>query len=137
MRIIVAFAIALLTGCSPVRDTRLDGTWVSDRAATVEYNRGVSPTMGWEKSSDVFGHLRITYDATSVISDFQGKIERHPLRLVRKDADSVTAKVWSDLDSQNRLVTMHFVDDDTYWINIQDTDHREYFRRVRNAEPIE
>ena len=135
VRIILVLAIAFLTGCTPVRDTRLDGTWVSDRAATVEYNRGVSPNMDWEKYSQIFGHLRTTYDATTAISDFQGNIDRRPLRLVRKDTDSVTAKVWDDLDKKHRLVTMHFIDVDTYWISIRDTHQREYFRRVKNADP--
>ena len=135
MRIVLALSIALLAGCSAVRDTRLDGTWVSDRAATVEYNRSISPNMDWKKYSQIFGHLRMTYDATTAISDFQGSIEKCPLRLVHKDADSVTAKVWDDLDKKYRLVTMHFVDADTYWINIRDTDHREYFRRAKNVEP--
>jgi hypothetical protein len=134
MRIVLALAIALFTGCTAVRDTRLDGTWVSDRSATVEYNRGVSPDLDWEKYSQIFGHLRMTYDATTAISNFHGNIDRRPLRLVRKDADSVTGKVWDDLDKKHRLVTMHFVDADTYWIWIRDTDHREYFRRVKNAE---
>ena len=115
MRSVLALVIALLTGCAGVRDTRLHGTWVSDRAATVEHNRGVSPNMDWEKYSQIFGHLRITYDATTAISDFQGNTERRPLRLVRNDAESVTAEVWDDLDKKHRLVTMHFVDADTYF----------------------
>jgi len=135
MRMILALAITLLTGCSAVRDTRLDGTWVSDRAATVEYNRGVNPNMDWDKYSQIFGHLRMTYDDTTAVSDFKGTIDKRPLHLVRKDAASVTAKVWDDLEKKHRLVTMHFVDADTYWINIRDTDHREYFMRAKNVEP--
>jgi len=91
--------------------------------------------MDWEKYSQIFGRLRMTYDSTTAVSDFQGTIEKRPLRLVGKDADSVTAKVWDDLEKKHRLVTMHFVDADTYWINIRDTDHREYFRRAKNVEP--
>lgn len=135
MRPLLVLTIALATGCSGARDTRLDGTWVSDRVTTVEYNRGISPKMDWEKYSQLFGHLAMTYDATTATSEFQGKIERRPLHLVRKNGDSVTAKVWDDLDKKHRLVTMHFVGADTYWINVRDTDHREYFRRVKNSEP--
>lgn len=135
MRMLLTLAIALLTGCSAVRDTRLDGTWVSDRAATVQYNRAVSPNMNWEKYSQIFGFLRMTYDATSATSDFHGKIEKRPLHLLRKDADTVTAKVWDDLDKKHRLVTINFVGSDSYWIHIRDTSQREYFRRVRIAEP--
>ena len=135
MRLLSLLAVALAAGCSPVRDPRLDGVWVSDRATTVAYNRTVSPNMDWEKYSQLFGHLRITNDAITSTSDLKGSIDRRPLRLVRKDADTVTATSWDDLDKKDRLVTIHFVDADTYWIPIRDSDHREYFRRVKAAEP--
>lgn len=76
-----------------------------------------------------------TYDSKTATSEFQGKVERRPLRIVRKDTASVTARIWDDLNEKHRLVTIHFVDPDTYWLAIRDSDHREYFKRIKNAEP--
>ncbi|MBA4146920.1 MAG: hypothetical protein H0X66_02310 [Verrucomicrobia bacterium] len=134
-RALALILMLFLTACSDVGDTRLDGTWASDREATVAYGRSLSPDMDWGKYSQIFGHLRVTYDANTMTTDFQGHVERRPLRLVRRDKDSVTAKVWDDLDEKERLVTIHFVDADTYWIYIRDTDHREYFKRLKEAKP--
>ncbi len=122
MRFLFLLAI-LLPGCTTLRDTRLDGTWVSDRETTVAYNRTISPKMNWDRYSQLFGFFRLTYDSKQITSDLRGQIEHEPLRIVRKEADSVTLRTWDTLEQKYRNVTVHFIDADTYWLYIRDSEH--------------
>ena len=134
MRALLVILLGVVSGCTSAHDSHLTGTWVSDLQATVNHNRSIAPQMDWQKYSQLFGRLRLTYDDATVTSDLDGSVERSPLRIVRRDAGSVTLKINDHLDKRDRLLTIHFVDSDTYWIHIRDTDHREYFRRVRQSK---
>jgi hypothetical protein len=130
MRVLFIIFIAVLSGCATIRDDRLTGTWISDLQATVSYNRTLAPQMDWQKYSRLFGRLRVTYDDRSERSDLDGYVEQALLRIVRRDADTVTLKIYDRLDKADRLLTIHFFGTSMYWIYIRDTKHREYFRRV-------
>ena len=134
MRSLLAIITGLLSGCTSAPDRRLVGTWVSDSQATVSYNRSLAPQMDWNKYSQLFGRLRVIYDGTNITSDLDGSIERGPIWIMRRDIDTLTLKIHDRIDEKDRLLTFHFVDQDTYWIQIRDTDHREYFRRVRQSK---
>ena len=134
MRATLVILIAVLSGCTSARDSRLAGTWVSDLQATVSHNRSIAPQMDWQKYSQLFGRMRVTYDDESVTTELDGVVERGPLRVTRRDADTVTLKIHDCIDKADRLLVVHFVDANMYWIHIRDTDHREYFRRVRQSE---
>jgi hypothetical protein len=120
----------ILAGCTRVHDNRLVGTWVSDREGTLSYNRSLRGRLDWKKYSPIFGRLRVTYDDASVIADLDGVVKRESLRIVRRDADTVTLRVYDPIDHKDKVLVVHFVDSDTYWIHIRDSDYREYFRRV-------
>ena len=130
MRGIFLMLSLILAGCSRVHDNRLVGTWVSDSQGTVSYNRSLPDHLDWKKYSQLFGRLRVTYDDRSVITDLDGVVERQSLRIVRRDADTVTLRAYDPIDHKNKPLVVHFVDSDTYWIHIRDSDYREYFRRV-------
>ena len=134
MRAILLILIAVLSGCASARDSRLAGTWVSDLQTTVSHNRSIAPQMDWQKYAQLFGRMRVIYDDESVTTELDGVVERGPLRIVRRDTDILTLKIHDRLDKADRLLVVHFIDADTYWIHIRDTDHREYFRRVRQSE---
>lgn len=77
---------------------------MSDCTATVEYDPNISPNIDSENYLQIFDHLRITYDPTSAILDFQGRIKNRPPRFVRKDADSLTGKVSGELDKKDHFL---------------------------------
>ena len=134
MRSTLAILTAILAGCTPPHDSRLTGSWVSDLQATVSHNRSIAPQMDWQKYSQLFGRMRVTYDDEGVATELNGVVERSPLHVVRRDADTVTLKIHDRLDKEDRLLVVHFVGPEMYWIHIRDTEHREYFRRVRQSE---
>jgi hypothetical protein len=130
----LAILVAVLFGCVSARDSRLAGTWVSDVDATVSYNRSIDPQMDWQKYGRLFGRMKVTYEHESVVSELDGVTERALLRALRRDENSVTLKIYDRINKGDRLLVVHFMDVDMYWISIRDTDHREYFRRVKQVE---
>jgi len=133
-KILIVLAIALTSCSHPTRDSRLDGTWLSDVETTVSYNRSLRPQLDWDKYSKLFGRMKHIYDKTTCTMEFDGARESEPLRIARVDASTVTLITHDPIAKKDRQLTIHFVGSDSYWIQIRDTDQREYFRRVRSPD---
>lgn len=117
----------------PKTDSRLLGTWRSDRQPTVaEWRFTKRPTPERRrKFLDIFGHLRVTYTRTrirGVLRDY-----RFTQRYEVLAADSDTVAIGYDdaqLTGEWRIQHIHFEGRDRYWIALGR--NREWFKRVRH-----
>lgn len=126
MRLVVASVLILAAvGCSTTRptDPRLIGTWQSNRDQTVAeiFRRdpkwtNASPEKV-QKLRDIFGHMRITYSANSITTEFRGEKERLGYRVVDRGDDFVVIRIKGGLeDGHNQRI--RFVDDGrAYWLH--------------------
>ncbi len=121
------------------REDRLLGTWQSDADRTLAAIREVSPVDEAREGAlrKLYGKLRITYTGGTYTSDFDGSTETTRYEVLGKDDRSVVIGEIdpkpSELDEilqMSRFTVIHFEGPDAYWIHVQHTDTREYFRRV-------
>src|SRR5262245_51494783 len=86
--------LALLVGCAH-DDSRLHGTWRSNREATVSaaFQRDPrwtnAPPQRVEKFREMFGHLTVTYSNGMQTADYRGTIESFRYRVVERGPDYV------------------------------------------------
>jgi len=114
--------LVLFAGCASDYP-RLQGTWISNRDATVA--NAVERVPGWKQATperlqrfaDMFGHLSVTYSNGVEIADFRGEIETAHYRVVGRGADYVIIQSDAATD-KGRDIKIRFVDGDTaYWIH--------------------
>jgi len=115
-------ALALLAGCAH-DDPRLQGTWHSNRDATVAaaFQRDPrwtnAPPEKVERFRDMFGHMTITYTKGTMTSDYRGEVSSFPYRVVESGSNFVVIRSDAPLD-KDRDIRIRFVDGDSgYWID--------------------
>jgi len=115
--------LALCTGCSR-DDARLQGTWRSNRDATVAaaFRRDPAWTSAApekvERFRDMFGHMTITYSRGTVTSDLRGEVNSFRYRVLESGSDYVVIRSDAPL-VRDTDIRIRFVDDDAgYWIDI-------------------
>ena len=115
-------ALALLAGCAH-DDPRLQGTWRSNRDATVAaaFQRDPrwtnAPPEKVERFRDMFGHMTITYTKGTMTSDYRGEVSSFPYRVVESGSNFVVIRSDAPLD-KDRDIRIRFVDGDSgYWID--------------------
>jgi hypothetical protein len=116
------FVLALLAGCSR-DDARLQGTWRSNRDATVAaaFQRDSrwtnATTEKVERFRDMFGHMTITYSKGTITSDYRGDVSSFPYRILGSGSNFVVIRSDAPLD-KDRDIRIRFVDSDSaYWID--------------------
>jgi hypothetical protein len=116
------FVLALVAGCSR-DDARLQGTWHSNRDATVAaaFQRDPRWTNAApekvERFRDVFGHMTITYAKGTMTSDYRGEVGSFPYRVLESGSNFVVIRSDAPLD-KDRDIRIRFVDGDSaYWID--------------------
>ena len=123
MRIILLILVlALVAGC--IRDdARLQGTWRSNRDATVgaAFQRDPRWTNATpekvERFRDMFGHMTITYSKGKMTSDYRGEVGSFPYRVLERGSNYVVIRSDAPLD-KDRDIRIRFVDGDSaYWID--------------------
>jgi hypothetical protein len=136
---IVAFAIAVVLGAAvlilawPQSDSRLIGTWQSDREKTFAKPEK-SPFFDEKKMEGfkkLFGKLKVRYTDNRLTMDQEGVTTTAEYRVVGKDKHSVVISTSLDLSGEQELVQIHFVDSDTYWLLDSSGVMKEYFTRVK------
>ena len=122
MRLAPIILLFLLLGCAH-DDPRLQGTWHSNRDATVAAAFKHDPR--WtnaapervERFRDIFGHLTITYSNGMQTANFRGEVETFPYRVIERGSDYVVIRSDATLD-KGRDIRIRFVDGNTgYWID--------------------
>jgi len=144
------FVLALFAGCAR-DDVRLQGTWHSDREATVTAAFQRDP---WWKNvpphrlalfRDMFGHLTITYSKGimyvylpvtlkngTIQADNRSQVRSQPYRVVKKGPDYVVIRC-DDIMDKGRDIRIRFVDGNAgYWIDMGPLGHglEEKFDRI-------
>ena len=116
------FALALVAGCSR-DDVRLQGTWRSNRDATVAVAFQRDPAWSnaapekVERFRDMFGHMTITYSKGTMTSDYRGEVRSFPYRILENGSNFVVIHSDAPLD-KDRDIRIRFVDGDSgYWID--------------------
>jgi hypothetical protein len=114
--------LALVAGCSR-DDARLQGTWHSNRDATVAaaFRRDSAWTNAApekvERFKDMFGHMTIIYSKGTVTSDFRGETGSFRYRVLESGSNYVVIRGDAPL-VKGRDVRIRFVEDDTgYWVD--------------------
>jgi hypothetical protein len=114
--------LALVAGCSR-DDSRLQGTWRSNRDATVAaaFQRDPAWTNAApgriERFRDMFGHMTVTYSKGTMTSDYRGEVGSFPYRVVERGSNFVVIRSDAPLDN-DRDIRIRFVGGDTgYWID--------------------
>ena len=120
----VLIVAALLAGCATHRDDpRLQGTWHSNREATVAeaFRRDPrwtnAPPERVEQFRDIFGHMTIAYSNGMQTVEFRGETRSFGYRVIERGRDYVIISSQPALD-KGRGVRIRFVDHNTaYWID--------------------
>src|SRR5687767_5714664 len=116
-------------------DTRLLGTWRSDRRRTerdVTARRDI-PAKARRGFLPIFGHLTLRYTRTRCYAEYQGDKDSWSYRVLGKSADSVVIEGTSgDGYPEGFLRQLHFESlgpkPRFYWICLGN--FREFFRRI-------
>jgi hypothetical protein len=118
----LVFLLVLVAGCDR-DDPRLQGTWHSNRDATVAaaFQRDPhwtnAPPEKVERFRDVFGHMTITYSKGTMTSDYRGEVASFPYRVLESGSDYVVIRSDAPLD-KDRDIRIRFVDSNSaYWID--------------------
>jgi hypothetical protein len=114
-------------------ESRLIGTWQSDADATIaEMRKKKAVTEKQEEAlRKLFGRLRITYAATSLMTDLDGVQETQRYQVVSQDGDSIVLREWFPASKKKeQQVRIRFIDKDTYWVDVEQFEISECFRRV-------
>lgn len=117
------FIVALLAGCATHRDdARLQGTWHSDRAATVAaaFKRDPrwanAPPEKVQRFGEIFGNMTLTYSNGIATSNFHGEKETFHYRVVKRGADYIVIRNDAPAEA-GQDIRIRFVDGNTaYWV---------------------
>ncbi|MFN8391314.1 MAG: hypothetical protein U0136_13565 [Bdellovibrionota bacterium] len=117
-------------------DTRLLGTWKSDKERTIEtwpLPKDVT-SQQQQRIYDRFGKLRITYSSDSALSEYEDLCQATHFRVLAKDANSVALQGRKDSECEDGIQQIHFDSPNSFWINSGRA--IEYFRRESDSEPV-
>ena len=85
----------------------------------------------------IFGRMRITYTGETLTSDFNGNVETSRYEVLGKDTSSVVIHALDDKPSPldgsfevSKFHVIHFEGPDSYWLDSEPGQIREYFRRL-------
>lgn len=120
-------------------EPRLIGTWISDADRTIAEMLDESPEdeQRVAKLRNIFGKLRMTYTPTTYTTDFDGTVETRRYRVLGSDEHSAVIQLPKETTpgmeafNLSSFLVVHFEGADSYWIDIQITGGREYFKRVK------
>jgi hypothetical protein len=117
------FVTALLAGCTTHRDdARLQGTWHSNRNATVAaaFERDPrwtnAPPEKVQRFRDIFGYMTLTYSNGIATSNFRGETNSFRYRVIKRRADYVVIRDDAPAEA-GQSIRIRFENGNTaYWI---------------------
>lgn len=138
MRGSLILVLVLVAGCT--RDeARLQGTWRSNRDATVAaaFQRDPRWTNATpekiERFRSLFGHMTVTYSKGTMTSDYRGEVGSFSYRVLEHGSNFVVIRSDAPLE-RDRDIRIRFVEGDSaYWIETGPlgNGNEERFDRVR------
>jgi hypothetical protein len=148
----IAFAVlslilgVVLTGRSresSTNDSRLIGTWMSDKERTIEMMAASTDKEGeaFHKLATLLGRMKVHYSKETIYIEMDGKIDSSAYEVLGTDRHSCVIKIAIDDDTKidaeiddilkiSSFSTVHFADANTYWVTSQFGGFHEYFKRV-------
>ena len=117
-----------------MNDSRLLGTWISDRRRTIghlERNRPLPPEKR-KALEKIFGRLRLRYTPTRCYATLNGDTDALPYRVLAKNSEGTVLMGRSlpeSLAPEEQIQHLRFVSDDLYWVCLGGI--HEFFRRVK------
>lgn len=115
----------------PKTDSRLLGTWQSDRRRTFRHWKpkpGARP-VAIRKFKSLFGELVVRWTRKRCYSELGEFRRRVDYELVARDSSSVVIREWDEFVEDHRLRYITFDGEDRYWLACSGSFH-ECFRRV-------
>lgn len=131
-------AVILIIGCTSKHDPRIIGTFISDKASTVEYLEvsGKFTEHQIKIFSDLLGKLIVTCDGETVTWTLDDYTDSEPLKIVNRTDDyiEIESKVLGETMRQKIIFTQ-----DGYWIigGMAGPNYREKFIRVSQQPPAQ
>ena len=132
---------------------RLSGTWRSDHDASIQFakNHAILEPRQLEFLDGSLGRLEMSFDGKEMryrLPDFDLTIQGNSRHIVGSDESYSYHVLGADNDSiailvgkyqgRDRILHIHFVNDDSFWLYSEETDFglrdlnfREYFRRAK------
>jgi len=123
--------VKIADGANPLVDTRLLGTWISDKEKTLKYFR-FKPNITPKQRSQIenmFGKLKIEFRKNEVCTEFEGRTAIEPYSVIAIDNNSVVIS-GKDFNGQ-KLTHIHFEKDGYY---VQSGYIIEFFKRVQSSQ---
>ncbi|QDT11098.1 hypothetical protein [Planctomycetes bacterium K23_9] len=117
-------------------DARLIGTWVSDKERTME---GLGPQVTDEQRevlNDVFGKLKITYNAHEYVYEMDGESSSVPYSVIGSDDYSLVIQDHSppipemEMLNMSSFTKIYFEGPDVYYVDTELSSYTEYFKRL-------
>jgi hypothetical protein len=135
---LVIVAVAIPIRFARLRDDRLIGTWLSDADRTIA---GMQPEQPKDskreaKLREIFGKMRVTYTAATYTTELNGEFVTYKYQLLGRDEHSVVISETENKPSPLEFMELstfsviHFDTPDSYWLDSEVGQMREYFKRV-------
>lgn len=136
---LLLLVVLLAAGCAKAPDPRLNGTFVSDQAATMAHLRatGAYSQRGLDTFEGILGKLTVTYQGTTCTSRLGGYVMESRFKVRERGQNYLVLELAGDEmlpgGSTSRL---DFVADG-YWLTTSTmlAPYREKFTRVTTAPP--
>jgi len=151
MRLLFALFALIPLACAAA--DRLSGKWHSDHDTSMVFIRTHSrlEPRQFQFLDGSLGRMHLSFDGTNMrrgLPDFDIPIQGKPThfvgseenlsyRVIGTDSDSVAILVTND-HGADRILHIHFVNDDSFWLYSEETNYglrdlnvREYFQRVK------
>lgn len=114
----------------PAIDSRLIGTWKSDRRRTFRRYKPkpTAPARSIRKLKSLFGKLVVRWGRGKYYTEMDGDKWSNAYEVIASDQYSVVVRSKDDLSAEPRLQQIHF-EGDWYWLAIS-PGLCEYFKRV-------
>ncbi len=122
-QILILIACSLLSGCTTSYDSRLNGTWKSNREATVA--EAIRNDPRWEEVSKekrdrfegIFGEMTLTYNNNEITSLYGGETNIYRYKLIQTGNDFCIIRPLSGT-AKNQDCRIEFeADRSGYWID--------------------
>jgi hypothetical protein len=119
-------------------DSRLIGTWLSDRLKTIENldNQWQLSEERRDNLSKLLGKLKITFDLNTMTTEMDGMMETLPYTILDKDAFSIVIRddappnPETSILETSKFAIIHFDGNDAYWVMSELGGFPEYFKRM-------
>jgi len=107
------------------------GTWQSNIDITIAELRKAQPLTYEEEQfwRQKLTPKKVTFTADRITIEKDGEVDKQTYRIVSKDDDNVVLEFWFSARNQVNKVRVHFLDDDTFRLDIEEFTS-ECYRRV-------